>query len=86
MNNKVVYASGPYIVLVGKYPEGDDYPNVDCYQVTNKTTSVVEFYCNSLPKAIYLAQESEAALDKLMKNERLSGAQLELVAEMDLLH
>lgn len=86
MNNKVVYASGQYIVVVGKYPEGEEYPDTGCYQVINKTTGVTEFFCNSLPKSIYLAQESESALDKLMKNERLSGAQLELVAEMDLLH
>ena len=54
--------------------------------VQNKQTLVVEYYVNSLPKAVYLAQESDSTLDKLMKGDDPSLAQLHLLVSDDNVH
>ena len=75
----ILFETKTYAVVVGMYPEGEEYPVSSCYHVQNKRTAVIEYYVNSLPKAIYLAQESENTLDTLLKKEQLSHAQLSLI-------
>lgn len=83
---QALYETKNYVVVVGKYPEWDEYPDTNCYWVQNKQTLVVEYYVNSLPKAVYLAQESDSTLDKLMKGDDPSLAQLHLLVSDDNVH
>jgi hypothetical protein len=65
-----VFETDNYVVVVGVFPDGEDYAKQGCYIVRNKHTGVPELFVNLLPKAIYLAREAETFLKEVMEEDK----------------
>ncbi len=77
-----VFETDNYTVVVGTFPNGEDYAGQGCYVVENKRTGVPELFVNLLPKAIYLAREAETFLKEVLEaddKKPAEAAQLNLI-------
>ncbi len=78
MDNVALFETENYRVRTSVYPSGES-AGQNCYGVCNKVTGVTEIFVNLLPKAIYLAKESQTWLDELLTEGNSKPNQLMLL-------